>query len=82
LRYRFFATAGKFSPPTTSSEPETGFVATGPIHIESQYELPPANQIAVDAAGHAAVAIWIVVRDDRGGESWQQRNLRLTIPPR
>jgi hypothetical protein len=79
LRYRFFATAGKFSPPTTSSEPETGFVTTGPIHIESQYQLPPADQLAVDAAGHAAVAIWIVVRDDRGGESWQQRNLRLTI---
>ena len=37
LRYRFFATAGTFSPPTTSSEPETGFVATGPIHIESEY---------------------------------------------
>jgi hypothetical protein len=81
LRYRFFATAGTFSPPTTSSEPETGFVATGPIHIESEYHLPPADQLAVDSAGHAVVAIWIVVRDDRGGEAWQQRNLRLTIPP-
>jgi len=81
LRYRFFATAGTFSPPTTSSEPETGFMATGPIHIESEYRLPPPDQLAVDSAGHAVVAIWIVVRDDRGGESWQQRNLRLTIPP-
>jgi hypothetical protein len=81
LRYRFFATAGTFSPPTTSSEPETGFVATGPIHIESEYQLPAASQLAVDSAGHAVVAIWIVVRDDRGGESWQQRNLRLTIAP-
>jgi hypothetical protein len=81
LRYRFFATAGTFSPPTTSSEPETGFVATAPIHIESEYQLPPADQLAVDAAGRAVVAIWIVVRDDRGGESWQQRNLRLTIAP-
>jgi hypothetical protein len=82
LRYRFFATAGTFSPPITSSEPETGFTATGPIHIESEYRLPSANQIAFDSAGHAVVAIWIVVRDDRGGESWQQRNLRITVPPR
>jgi hypothetical protein len=81
LRYRFFATAGTFSPAITSSEPEPGFVATAPIHIESEYRLPPADQLAVDAAGHAAVAIWIVVRDDRGGESWQQRNLRLTVTP-
>jgi hypothetical protein len=81
LRYRFFATAGTFSPATTSSEPERGFVATGPIHIESEYSLPAVNQLAVDAAGHAVVAIWIVVRDDRGGESWQQRNLRLTVAP-
>ena len=80
LRYRFFATAGTFAPAFTSSEPETGFTATGPIHIESEYRLPAASQIAVDSTGRAVVAIWIVVRDDRGGESWQQRNLRITPP--
>ena len=40
LRYRFFATAGTFPPPTTSSEPEPGFVAKAPIRLESEYRLP------------------------------------------
>src|SRR4029079_2907525 len=33
LRSRFFATAGRFSKQTTSSEPDPGFVPKGPIHI-------------------------------------------------
>jgi hypothetical protein len=81
LRYRFFATAGTFTPAVTQSEPEPGFVAKGPIHIESEYHLPNANQIAVDGYGHAIVTIWVVVRDDRGGESWQARRLQITPPP-
>ena len=78
LRYRFFATAGSFAPPFTSSEPPPGFVATGPIHLESEYRPPNASQIATDAYGHAIVTIWIVVRDDRGGESWVTRQLLIT----
>jgi hypothetical protein len=81
LRYRFFTTAGSFVPAVTSSEPEPGFVATGPIHIESEYRLPSAAQIAPDANGLATVTIWIVVRDDRGGESWAQRTLVVTPLP-
>jgi hypothetical protein len=81
LRYRFFATAGTFNPAITQSEPEPGFVATGPIHIESEWSLPSAKQIPVDAYGHAIVTIWVVVRDDRGGESWQARKLQITPPP-
>jgi hypothetical protein len=76
LRYRFFATAGSFTPAVTSSEPETGFVPTGPIHIESKYQLPAPDQIGTELL----VTIWIVVRDDRGGESWAQRTLRLQPP--
>jgi len=76
LRYRFFATAGSFAPAVTSSEPDPGFVPTGPIHIESKYQLPAPDQIGAELL----VTIWIVVRDDRGGESWAQRTLRLQPP--
>ena len=78
LRYRFFATAGSFAPAITQSEPDPGFVPKGPIHIESEYRLPNAAQVTLDADGLATVTIWIVVRDDRGGESWQLRQLELT----
>jgi hypothetical protein len=78
LRYRFFATAGSFAPAFTSSEPPPGFIATGPIHIESEYRLPGADQLAPGPDGTAAVTIWIVVRDDRGGESWARRTLVVT----
>ena len=78
LRYRFFATAGTFTPAITSSEPDPGFVPKGPIHIESEYHLPARDQVEVDGEGHAIVTIWVVVRDDRGGETWQKRQLRIT----
>jgi hypothetical protein len=78
LRYRFFATAGTFAPPTTASEPDPGFVLTGPIHLESEYHPPAAGAIATDANGQAVVTIWVVVRDDRGGESWITRQLLIT----
>jgi hypothetical protein len=78
LRSRFFATAGTFAPIVTSSEPELGFVATGPIHVESEYSLPGAGQLAPGPDGTATVTIWIVVRDDRGGEFWVRRTLVVT----
>ena len=70
MSYRFFATAGTFSPAQTSSEPLPGFVAIGPVHIESQYTAP------TDFTG--PVTLWVVVRDDRGGESWLERQLVIT----
>jgi len=78
LRYRFFATAGTFNPQATSSERNPAFDVKAPLRLESEYTLPAADQIATDAAGHAVVTIWVVVRDDRGGESWQQRQLLIT----
>ena len=78
LRYRFFATAGTFNPQATSSERNPAFDVKAPIRIESQYTLPTADQIATDAYGQAVVTIWVVVRDDRGGESWQTRQLLIT----
>jgi hypothetical protein len=49
-----------------------------PARIESQYTLPAAGQVVTDAEGKADVTIWVVVRDDRGGEFWQERRLRIT----
>ena len=51
LRYRFFATAGTFNPQATSSERDPGFVAKASLHLESEYTLPAADQIATDATG-------------------------------
>jgi hypothetical protein len=77
LRYRFFATAGTFNPAATSSERNPAFDVKAPIRIESEYTLPAADQIATDANGKPVVTIWVVVRDDRGGESWQVRQLLI-----
>jgi hypothetical protein len=71
LRYRFFATAGTFTPAQTSSELLPGVVAIGPVHIESQYSAP--------ATITGPVTLWVVVRDDRGGEAWLERQL-VIIP--
>lgn len=79
LRYRFFATAGSFVPAITSTEPDPGFVATGPTHLESEYRLPNASQLVPDGNGEATVRIWIVVRDDRGGEWWETRTLLFRL---
>jgi hypothetical protein len=80
LRYRFFATAGTFSPAVTSSEPMPGFMPTGPIPLESKLSLPSdTSGLPTDmATGKPLITIWVVGRDDRGGESWLQRQLMLT----
>ena len=71
-------TAGTFAPGNTSTERNPAFDVTKPSRIESQYTLPTADQIATEADGTAVVTIWVVVRDDRGGESWQVRRLLIT----
>jgi hypothetical protein len=79
LRYRFFATAGTFAPAATSTEPNPAFEAKGPIRLESEYSPPTdTSTLPIDAdTGLPEVTIWVVVRDDRGGESWQTRKLLL-----
>jgi hypothetical protein len=85
IRYAYYATAGTFNPARTASDLMVGATvppgATGGPHLESQY-VPPAtlDAVPVDAAtGLHLVTVWIVVRDDRGGESWSQ--LRLALDP-
>ncbi|HEX4404540.1 MAG TPA: hypothetical protein VH560_06920 [Polyangia bacterium] len=87
IRYAFYATAGTFSPQRTVDQNPPGSTpppnATGTtIHLESQYQ-PPAtlDDVPVDAAtGLHLVTVWIVVRDDRGGESWVIYKLALDAP--
>jgi hypothetical protein len=86
LRYGFYATAGTFSPSQTSSELIPGFVnvdVTGKVHIESQWSAPAnVEDVPIDlTTGKRLVTVWIVVRDDRAGESWTIRQLELTAPP-
>jgi hypothetical protein len=68
IRYAFYATAGHFDPPRTVNQLIPGTVGT--IHLESHY-VPPGtlSEVPVDAAGQHLVTVWVVVRDDRGGES-------------
>ena len=77
IRYAYYATAGHFDPARTVNELAPG--ATGTVHLESQYIPPPTlDQVPVDAAtGRRLVTVWVVVRDDRGGESWVQGLLAL-----
>jgi hypothetical protein len=80
IRYAYYATAGHFDPPRAVNQLIPGTVGT--IHLESHY-IPPAtlDEVPVDAAtGLHLVDIWIVVRDDRGGESWVSGRIALDPP--
>jgi hypothetical protein len=77
IRYAFYATAGHFDPPRTVNQLIPG--TQGTVHLESHY-IPPAtlDEVPVDAAsGMHVVGVWIIVRDDRGGESWVTGQLVL-----
>lgn len=79
IRYAYYASAGTFQPARTVNELPPGFVGT--VHVESKYT-PPAktDTLPLDPDGRPLVTIWVVVRDERGGESWQQRTLAI-VPP-
>lgn len=73
LRFSFYATAGKFELPETTTGGGFG-VTPGPrVALESRYvapgEVPPAP-----------VRIFVVVRDERGGASWVERALVVRRP--
>ena len=81
IRYAYYATAGHFDPPRSVNQLIPGTVGT--VHLESHY-IPPAtlDEVPVDAAtGLHLVTVWIVVRDDRGGESWVEGRLALDPAP-
>ena len=77
IRYAYYATAGHFDPPRAVNQLIPG--TTGTIHLESHY-IPPStlDNVPVDATtGLHLVDVWIVVRDDRGGESWVTSQIAL-----
>jgi hypothetical protein len=78
IRYAFYATAGHFDPPRTVNQ-LTPPGSVGTVHLESHY-VPPAtlDGVPIDVAtGLHLVNVWVVVRDDRGGESWIAGRLAL-----
>jgi hypothetical protein len=72
LRFAFFATAGTFAPPETSTAALAIFDPTTEIHLESQYTAPTTMPADPN------VTFWIVVRDERGGASWITRTITLS----
>ena len=77
LRYHFYTDLATFAPAVTSTEPRPGFVVTDHVHIESDF-VANFDTLNTDAYGHALATLWVVVSDDRGGESWITRQVLLT----
>lgn len=84
LRYSYYATLGKFSPGSTSTDlSRGGRWKDGQPHIEGKYEAPGLAELPFDSTAQkraADVTIWVVVRDERGGSSWVERHLRVSEP--
>ncbi|HEY4184722.1 MAG TPA: hypothetical protein VGP07_06605 [Polyangia bacterium] len=75
LTYRFYATAGTFDPDTQQSELSSVLTSPdGRAHIDSQYNLPKLADLPPDGE----VTVWIVVRDERAGTSWDSRTFTVT----
>jgi hypothetical protein len=74
LRYAFYASAGKFSPDATNTEPPV-FRAPGndPFRLQSVYEAPKT----LLPGESDLVRLWIVTRDERAGSSYVELALRL-----
>ncbi len=73
LRYAFFATAGKFSPASSSTEPSP--LRDKPTDgLTVTYEAPKALGPEAPRTAH----VWIVARDERGGSSFVRFALPLT----
>ena len=75
LTYQFYATAGTFSPDTQQSELSPFFTSTdGRAHTDSEYLPPKATELPADGR----VTVWVVIRDERAGASWDSRTLLLS----
>jgi len=75
LTYQFYATAGTFSPASRQSELSPALTSPdGRVHLDSEY-LPPK---AADLPADGRVTVWVVVRDERAGTSWDSRTLSIS----
>jgi hypothetical protein len=72
LRFAFFASRGSFSPAQVNTEPDV--LRTNPkVVMESTYEAPKTLPPGADRD----VDIWVVVRDERAGQSFAHARVRL-----
>jgi len=77
LVFDYFATAGTFSPAERRDEVPVFASPGARIHIDSQYNLPSAADLAKLAPG-GVVDVWVVVHDERAGESWAHSTINVT----
>jgi hypothetical protein len=74
LRFAFYATAGKFSPEATNTEPPVFRApAPDPHRLESVYEAP--KQLLPGQSD--LVRVWVVTRDERVGSSFVEVVVKL-----
>jgi hypothetical protein len=71
LSYSFFATSGELSHSRTGGKPS-------PFVEDKKIADPTANWTAPAEPGPGT--LWLVIRDDRGGVSWQRHDYQVTIP--
>jgi len=76
LVFDFFATAGTFSPAERRNQVPLFADPGSAIHLDSQYNLPSAADLA-KLAPSGTVDIWIIVHDERGGESWAHETISV-----
>jgi len=69
FRYAWFTTLGSFSPETTGGSDVVGAA-----------EEPTGTSMSIPSGGDGEFAIYVVVRDGRGGETWTKRAGRAGAP--
>lgn len=74
LVFDFFTTAGTFSPEQRRNSPPVFSPPGSPIHVDSELNLPAIKDLP---PGGAPTDIWVVVHDERGGESWVHSTLNI-----
>jgi hypothetical protein len=76
LTFQFFATSGTFSPAERQSElpPFLAPPDDGKVHIDSQWNPPAAKDLPADGR----VTLWVVVRDERAGATWDSKTFFIT----
>jgi hypothetical protein len=70
LTYQWVASAGGFSSGTTGGPRD---ITGNPVPLFTDYRSPPAQ----DLDGPTDIALWIIQRDERLGETWYEGCLRV-----
>jgi hypothetical protein len=75
LVFDFFTTAGTFAPGEQESRPPVILGPGAPVHLDSELVLP---KTASDIPASGQTDIWVVVHDERAGESWTHAVVNIT----